>query len=113
MKIAVLLSCLLLTGCGDYNWAGLLTKPPHEPNLIGSYELAEGWSSEYIEKMGYSQLGGTITLHDDKTYSAVHIPATCVDGWDENIYAHSGGYYTFLAMHFAQVITIDVCSSVQ
>lgn len=94
MKFALILSCFLLTGCGDYNWFGLLTKPPVQADLVGSYKLTE-WSSKYVGKMGYSQFDGTITLHNDWTYSAVNIPATCVHGLDENTYAFSGGYYAF------------------
>ena len=92
-RSALLVFCLLaLTGC-RFNLWGHLQEKPTTREVTGTYRLDLAQSKERLQKMGYDQFDGWITLAQDGGFTAEQIPACCVHGWDETTYPFSGGYY--------------------
>src|SRR5687767_15032350 len=86
-------SLALLSGCGslsgpgafDYNTSGVIAS-----NLFGTYRLDT--TTWILEKGGYTNLSGTITLNPDMAFTMTNVPY--IPELSANVYSSGGGRWS-------------------
>jgi len=86
--VALLGSVFLLMWLGDI----YVRHPVAETEVIGIYVLSQS-AKATLQKMGYRNLEGRLTLLADGRFEARDLPACCMHGQDERSNPFTGGYY--------------------